>query len=267
MQLRASVIRILGVMGLGVGLVGSAWAQEAPASPPWRFQITPIAVWGMGIKGPLTIRNRTKDLDVSFDELFDHLNGSIGLNFGANKGRWGGAVGFSYLRFKQDSVAANATTPLADVNLHWITLEASGSYAAVATPDVTVSVLAGVRYTSLKPKIEDLNGVTIVEGEGVNWTDPFIGASVVKPIGEAKKFSLSLKGDVGGFDISESTSKIAYTIFPAAAYRFPISGGKRNLVLSAGYRYTHEEFTGEGPDVVQLDWDMQGPTLGLTFVF
>jgi hypothetical protein len=266
MQLRASVIRILGMMGLGVGLVGSAWAQEAPASPPWRFQLTPIAVWGMGIKGPVTIRNRTQDLDVTFDELFDHLQGSFGINFGANKGRWGGAFGLSYLKIGQDSVTS-AVTPLVDVNLKWLTVEASGSYAAVAKPEVVVTVLAGVRYTSFKGTVEDLDGNTLAEGDGINWTDPFIGASVVKPIGEAKKFSLSLKGDVGGFDISESTSKLTWTVFPAAAYRFPISGGKRNLVLSAGYRFTSVEFTGEGPDVVQMDVDMQGPTLGLTFVF
>jgi hypothetical protein len=72
---------------------------------------------------------------------------------------------------------------------------------------------------------------------------------------------------VGGFDLSESTSKLTWTISPAVSYRFPISGGRRNLVLSGGYRFTSIDFEGEGPDVFQMDVDMSGPLLGFTIVF
>jgi hypothetical protein len=104
-----------------------------------------------------------------------------------------------------------------------------------------------------------------LEPETIDWFDPYIGAGVVKPIG--KKFALSLRGDIGGFDLSEKTSKLTWTVFPAASYRFPISGGKRNLLLSGGYRFTSIDFEGEGPETFQMDVDMSGPTLGLTIVF
>jgi hypothetical protein len=268
MAMRSVVLRTLGAVGLSVALAGPALGQEAQ-SPPWRFTWTPIGVWGMGIEGPVTIRNRTRDLDVSFDELFDHLQGSFGTSLGASKGRVGGFFNLSYLKIGQDSiVGVPTTTEPVDFVLKWLTVELGGSYAVVAKPEVTVLVLGGVRYTSLKPEIVTTDeGDLIAEADGVNWTDPFIGAQVAVPVGEAKKLSFSLKGDVGGFDLSESTSKITWTVNPLVNYRFPISGGRRNLLLSGGYRFTHSEFTGEGPDVFQMDVDMSGPVLALTIVF
>jgi hypothetical protein len=72
---------------------------------------------------------------------------------------------------------------------------------------------------------------------------------------------------VGGFDLSESTSKLTWTLNPLVNYRFPISGGRRNLLLSGGYRFTSIDFEGEGPDQFQMDVDMSGPVLALTLVF
>jgi hypothetical protein len=264
MATRTIVLRILGVVGLVVALASPALAQ-APASPPWRFSWTPIGMWAMGIDGPVTIRNNTRDLDVSFSDLFDHLQGSIGTTLTANKGKVGGFFSLSYLKIGQDSIPSAVFEPV-NFSIKWLTVELGANYAVVAKPEVVLSVLGGVRYTSLNSEVETTDDETLVaEGDGVNWTDPFIGANVVKPIGE--KFALSLRGDVGGFDISESTSKLTWTVAPTASYRFPISGGRRNLVLSAGYRYTSADFEGEGPDVFQMDVNMSGPTLGLTLAF
>jgi hypothetical protein len=217
------------------------------------------------MEGPVTIRNNTRDLDVSFDELFDHLQGSFGTSLTASKGRVGGFFNLSYLKIGQDSIVSATFEPV-NFSINWLTVELGGNYAVVAKPEVVLSLLGGVRYTRLNSEVVTTDDEALIaEGDGVNWTDPFIGANVVKPIGE--KFSLSLKGDVGGFGISESTSKLTYTVSPAVSYRFPISGGRRNLVLSGGYRFTHIDFEGEGPDVFQMDVDMHGPLLGLTLVF
>jgi hypothetical protein len=219
----------------------------------------------MGIDGPVTVRGFTRDLDVSFDELFDHLQGSLGTTLTASKGRVGGFFSLSYLKIGQDSIPSAAFEPV-NFSIKWLTVELGGNYAVVAKPEVVVSVLGGVRYTSLKAEVETTDDETLVaEGDGVDWTDPFIGANIVKPIGE--KFALALKGDVGGFGISESTSKLTWTVAPTASYRFPISGGRRNLLLSGGYRFTSSDFEGEGPDVFQMDVDMSGPILALTLAF
>jgi hypothetical protein len=264
MAMRSIVLRTLGVVGLAVALATPALAQ-APASPPWRFSWTPIGVWAMGIDGPVTVRGFTRDLDVSFDELFDHLQGSLGTTITASKGRVGGFFGLSYLKIGQDSIPSAAFEPV-NFSIKWLTLELGGNYALVAKPEVVVSVLGGVRYTSLKPEVVTTDDETLVaEGDGVDWTDPFIGANVVKPIGE--KFALALKGDVGGFGISESTSKLSWTVAPTASYRFPISGGRQNLLLSGGYRYTSVDFEGEGPSEFQMDANMSGPILALTLAF
>lgn len=263
MAMKTVVLRTLGAAGLLVALVSPALAQ-APESPPWRVSWTPIGLWGMGIDGPVTVRGFTRDLDVSFDELFDHLQGSLSTSLVVSKGRFGGFFNLAYLKVGQDSVVTPFAAP-SNPSIKYINLEAGPSYAVVAKPEVVLSVLGGIRYTGLKGKIETTDGDLVAETETVNWVDPFIGAFVVKPIGE--KFALSLRGDVGGFDLSENTSKLTWTLFPAASYRFPISGGRRNLLLSGGYRYTSIDFEGEGPDVFQMDVTMSGPTLGLTIVF
>jgi hypothetical protein len=266
MAIRTVVLRILGAVGLVVVLANPAFGQ-APASPPWHVTWTPIAIWGMGIDGPVTVRGFTRDLDVSFSDITDHLQGSFGTNLAVTKGRAGGFFNLSYLKIGQDSIVSTAFEPV-NFSIKWLTVELGGSYAVVAKPEVALSALVGVRYTSLKSEVETNDDETLLfESDGVDWTDPFIGARVVKPIGASKKFALSLYGDVGGFNISESTSKLTWTIFPAASYRFPISGGKRSLLLSGGYRYTDIDFEGEGPQVFQMDVHMSGPTLGLTIVF
>jgi hypothetical protein len=263
MGMKTLALRTLAAAGLVATLASPALGQE-PAASRWRVSWTPIALWGSGIEGPVTVLGATRDVDVSFSDITDHLQGSYSTSFTATKGRAGGFLNLSYLKVGQDSVAT-AGAPLADVSLKWFTVELGGTYAAVAKPEVVVSVLGGIRYTGLKGKLEASDGSFALEPETIDWFDPYIGAGVVKPIG--KKFALSLRGDIGGFDLSEKTSKLTWTVFPAASYRFPISGGKRNLLLSGGYRFTSIDFEGEGPETFQMDVDMSGPTLGLTIVF
>jgi hypothetical protein len=176
MAMKPVVLRTLGAAGLLVALVSPVSAQDA-ASPPWRFTWTPIAIWGMGIEGPVTIRNNTRDLDVSFDELFDHLQGSFGTSLTASKGRGGGFFNLSYLKIGQDSIPSAIFEPV-NFSIKWLTVELGGSYAAVARPDVVLTVLGGVRYTKLSSEVVTNDDETLIaESEGVDWTDPFIGAN------------------------------------------------------------------------------------------
>ena len=270
MTMRTTTTRALGAVGLTVALASSALAQapeapetpQAPAAPSWKYSVTPIAIWAMSIKGPITVRNRTQEVDASFSDLFDHLQGSFGLGATAVKGRFGAFLNLSYLKIGQDNVG---TLPPTDVSLKWFTGELGGTYAAYTGPEVTVSVLAGARYVGLKGEIDAVDETFTFHSKTINWWDPFIGAQVAKPFGN--KFAIAVKGDVGGFDISNSTSKLTWSVTPTASYRFPMSGGSWSLIVSGGYRFTSIDFTGDGPDVFQMDVDMKGPTLGLTATF
>jgi hypothetical protein len=216
----------------------------------------------MAIKGPITVRGRTQDVDASLSDLFDHLQGSFGLGATAVKGRAGAFLNLSYLKIGQDNVG---TLPPTDVSVKWLTAELGGTYAAYTSPEFAISVLGGVRYVGLKGEIKAVDESFDFESNTINWWDPFVGAQVVKPFGS--KFAIAVKGDVGGFDISSSTSKLTWSVIPTASYRFPMSGGKWGLVVFGGYRFTSIDFTGDGPDVFQMDVDLKGPLLGLTATF
>ena len=261
MAMRAAVHRVLGACGLVVALASPARAQE-PSSSPWQFTLTPAGLWALGISGPATVRGQTSDLDVSFSDIFDHLQGAFSVNFTATKGRVGGFLTAEYLKVGEDSIVS-AVAPPVDVSLKWFTISGGPSFGVVATPEVAVSLLAGVRYSAMKGSLKATDGSFDLQSNTVDWWDPFVGAQITKPIGS--RFSLAVKGDVGGFDISENTSKLTWNLFPTAAYRFAV--GRRSMLVSAGYRFEHIEFTGQGPSVFQMDVDMSGPALGLTYVF
>jgi hypothetical protein len=255
--------RALAGAGLLLLLASPAPAQ-APAGSKWHFSSTPIGVWAMGIKGTATVHNITRDMDVGFDELFDHLQGSFAMHFTATKGRVGGYLDLSYFKVGEDDVVAGNASP-ADVWIKVYGLEGGVTYDFVASPEVGLTSWIGLRYSGIKGGIEANDGSIDVESKTTDWYDPLIGSQVTKPIGSG--FALALKGDVGGFSISEHTSELTWTIWPFATYRFPISGGKRSLMFSAGYRYTSIDFEGEGPSVFQMDADVSGPTFGFSILF
>jgi hypothetical protein len=267
MTIRTIAIRALGGVQLIMALASSAFAQGVPApqseaEPPWRFSVTPVGVWGMSIKGPVTARGFTRNVDASFSDIFDKKQGAIGLNATATKGRVGAFFSFSYLKIGQDNVG---TIDPSDVSLKGLVAELGATYAAYVRPKLTISVLGGARYSGIKGEIQAVDGSFDFESKTAHWVDPFVGAQAVKPIG--KKFAVAVRADVGGFDISSHTSKLTWNIIPSASYRFPMSGGKWNLLLSAGYRFESVDFTGEGPQQFQMDIDEKGPTVGLTIAF
>jgi hypothetical protein len=67
-----------------------AGAEEAApaASTGWQFSITPY-LWATALKGDVGVGRTSADVDASFDDILDNLNGALMLSLEARKGRFG----------------------------------------------------------------------------------------------------------------------------------------------------------------------------------
>lgn len=273
-RLSTAVVAVLAVASLAARpaaaqepVASPATAQQpAPAPPPpakWHFAITPLAFYASGLEGEATIRNVTMPFDLSFSDVVDLSEGGLSGGVAASKG----PISFSFMGGYSklgDNVSAPAVQDL-DGTLTFTSFQGAFGYQVIRKPKFVATASAGVRYTQLKGEISSGDGSINVE-KSVDWTDPFIGAQLTRPLGT--RFSLSLAGDVGGFDLSESTSKVTWNLAPTLTFRVPLKKNQTvNLLITGGYKWNHIEFTGEGPSVFQLEQDMAGPMVAMTLVF
>ena len=91
-----------------------------------------------------------------------------------------------------------------------------------------------------------------------DWWDPIVGTNLRLPLGG--KFSLNVRGDVGGFGAS---SDLTWQAFPYLSWQFAKWGS-----LQAGYRWMYVDYeTGSGASRFKYDIMTQGPQLGFTLHF
>ena len=88
----------------------SALAADAKEDP-WRF-IATVPLWAPAITGDATVKGRRSDIDVGFDELWDHLDAAFSIALEARKERFGFYGDMGYMKFSVDSSlpAAGAET-------------------------------------------------------------------------------------------------------------------------------------------------------------
>jgi len=91
-----------------------------------------------------------------------------------------------------------------------------------------------------------------------DWIDPFVGVRMRLKLNE--KFNLSLRGDVGGFDVG---SKFTYNAIGLVGYDI-----SRVVSLWLGYRVLGVNYeSGSGFNKFKYDMTMYGPITGIVFRF
>jgi hypothetical protein len=306
-----SLLRLAAVLALGAWLSGTAMAADVAPMPtkaivpppvvlsPWTYTATPYG-WLIGLKGPLTVKGRTTDVDVSFDDLwnkvvlrseipkdlielmgyFEARNGRVSLfadvghfkvGLGADLTRSRGvdelnaAVGLSAgLKFNLTIAELAAAYEVA----HWGATNVPGSGTAI---DVYGGVrawwqsanasLAASGTVNIGDLTRNANG-TFSASANVTWVDPLVGVRLRNQL--APNVNLIVRGDVGGFGAG---SKFSWFASAVVNYDFYIHN---NVTWSGmvGYQALNADYS-QGAGNNQYVWNVTiyGPILGITARF
>jgi hypothetical protein len=237
----------------------------AAADDDWHFSVTPLSLWAFGIEGPYSIQGHARDVDASYDDVKDKLNGGAGVSFEFGKGKWSGFFNASKLEFEEED--AKASTPMgnaeADVLLRIETIEGGVAYRLPVEPGSKaprIELLGGVRFNEYEGEIQP-SQASVVD-ESVDWTDPFFGLRLAQPIKGSLAFVT--RGDVGGFGGGgDSRSQATWNWTGGFGYHWKFGGWGMNLF--GGYRLTEIDLRGEDSEDFQVIQRYQGPVMSLSF--
>jgi len=116
-----------GMMVLVIGLVCPlAYGEESTSNKDWEFSLAPMYLWALAMDGDVTVKGNKADLDVSFSDIWDNLNGALTFHFeGVHKQRWGFFTDLNYIVLNPEE-----STPLGDIKIDFteILFELAGFY-------------------------------------------------------------------------------------------------------------------------------------------
>jgi len=225
-----------------------AKAETESDQDGWKFGGAAY-LWAAGVEGTSAAGD---DIDVSFSDLLDDLDGGIMGVLSAQKGRWTLLADILYLSIHQEaSSTANFIGIPAkidvDVELKGFVSTLGVAYRVVDAERVSLDLLAGARYFKLDLDLEtEVGGRKTKYSDSEDVLDGIIGAQVLFDLSE--KWYLSCYADVGTGD-----SKLTWQVWPGVGYRF------ENFDVVAGYR--HLEWKTDDGDTID-DINFNGPMLG-----
>ena len=220
----------------------------------WTHEVAPY-MWGTSLEGTTTIGSETVDVNASLSDILDALEMAAMGSYRGSKDRVSVLFDVVYA-----GLGGSDTGPLeaarADVDIDQLVIEGDLGYAFTDH----LHGFVGMRYVDLKSRIrlrDELEGESTVRGEA-DWIDPVIGLYYQAPI--SGKWSLSLRGDVGGFGVGSDFAWQGVGIV-----RWQASPGFGVLLA---YRYLSSDYDkGKDENYFRYDMAMQGPALGVVFTF
>lgn len=243
---------------LGVSLFsGTAAAQYAvdDESPAGQWNQT-LHLYGMGaaIDGDAQVGPVGVPVSISISDLFDALRMGGMAAYRVDNGNWSFSADATYM-----DLAWNAST------------NGGRAGARMQVDQITLMVTAGKRigpHTELLGSLayfdvsSDLRLSVLQQSRtassGTDWVDPLVGLQHTFPLSDS--WSLSLRGDVGGFGVNSSFTWQAWAVVRnQVSDRFGWFVGYRAL----GYDYQ----TGSGLGFQRYNLTQQGPGLGVSFSF
>ena len=259
------------------GLVVRTYAQEitattepALAAPPvsqdedrWAFN-APLYMWAAGMSGNVTVKNRSANFDLSFTDIYDHLDVGFMGYFELAKPQYGFYVMPIYDALTADGGVGNLSAELK--TQLWI-VEAGGFYRiwkSAADRPASLYAVAGGRYWNLH------NNLTITDpvlgDQSVSTTtwlcDPIVGLRFREYL--TSKVHVWVQTDVGGFGISEHTSRFTWQVMPLLAYDFTMPVIKKPSTVFAGWRWLNiQNVNSSNGEKNAIHLDMSGVVVGL----
>jgi len=249
----------------------TAFAEVKANNNEWRFEIAPY-IWGTSQKGTAGERNvggtgvdLISDIDLSFSDILDNLDGGILLDFIAMKGEWIVITDLIYLKISDDKAQAGPEGMVdakADVELKETMVNLYAGHKVGDFDTVDLYLYGGLRYTDVDTTIglklgPAGSGEVIRKGKtsvGDDWVDPIVGLYSIWDV--ADNWSLYVRADVGGFNVGSDSTWSA-----AVGARQELTE-KWNLYYS--YRYMNIDY--DENDLV-LDVDISGLLFGVGYEF
>jgi len=217
----------------------------------WKFQFSPMFLWGVHINGDSTIGPVTAPLELNFDDIVDNLSMVFTFHFEANKGDW---TYFSELQYvKLDPTQDITPTASMDIDFKNYLFELGTTYSFSRSERSKWEGLLGLRYTqqkiqtTLQPANVGLLDVT------ENWTDVFVGFRNTYTISD--NWLLLSRADIGA-----GGSDFVWNAVVMADYRFNDWGSIFFGYKAMGYDYNNDE---NGLNAYAYDATQYGPLVGL----
>jgi hypothetical protein len=230
----------------------AAYAATTTGDDTWRFGGAAY-LWAAGVEGTSAAGD---DIDVSFSDLLDDLDGGLMGVLSAQKGRWTLLADILYLSIHQEtsSTAKIIGVPSkidVDVKLKGFVSTFGVAYRVIDDA-FNLDILAGARYFNLNLDFDaEVEGRKIKYSDSEDVLDGIIGAQMLFDLSD--KWYLSCYADVGTGD-----SKLTWQVWPGVGYRF------ENVDVVAGYR--HLEWETDDGDTID-DINFSGPMLGFKTQF
>ena len=241
----------------------AAFASEA-ADEPWQFGVT-IPLWAPQINGNVTTKGVQRDVDISFDQLKDHLDAAFSLAVDIHKGKFGIYGDVGYMKFTGEPKGPNGGH--GNFDLKFLIADAGLSYLLVKTESEHPFLLAGtlgVRYwyVNLDLTARDSGGNVLVNGSNSrDLLDPMVGLRGSQYV--TRKLHLDLAGDVGGFGMTDNQADLDWSATGVVTYDvvkwFSLSAGYKALAIDTS--------KGSGAHKHGLDLIFHGVLIAANFNF
>ena len=249
--------------------IGFLSARAAENEDGWKFISSPF-LWGSGMEGDLTVRGIDTEIDLGFDDLFDVTDFGFQAYLELRKEKFGFYASPSFMKLSGDG-----QTHLTDVEFEqdfWL-VEGGGFYNLVQRGQerpFTLDALAGVRYWNVNTELDFQGrgpaGLRFKAEGHFTSTDPIVGLRLRQYL--TKRISLSLRGDVGGFDLSDEQSKSTWQGMALLGYDFKRKLFNKQVAVYGGYRGLGiDKEEGGGRSRSEADLTLHGALLGLEFRF
>ena len=233
---------------------GLAMADE---SSGWEWKVIPY-LWMSNVEADLAVNDRQINVEQSFGDILDKLDGAFQVHFEGAKDEYGFFADYTYLSLGDKS----RTGPLTlDSDMKLQLFELAGVYRPTGQFE-GFQAFAGIRYISV-------DQATAISGEGPlpvspeisldkSATDFLVGARYLGSFSD--NWYYSLRADASG-----GSTEGTWSLSGLVGYRFP-GWQKGSAIL--GYRHMQIDFedSNAGNDI-RLDLTMTGPFLGLGIDF
>ncbi len=265
------------LISVWVAAPGIVFAADPAADPDKPSYELTLYGWGTALAGQIDTDKGEFDTHISFSDVWDNLNIAAMLRGRAQFGKFAVVTDIFYAALETDTYRdtfrlgprGNVKVP-ASAKLEfdqWI-VELNGGYQILNTKGpfsagpsdqrgTVAELYAGARYYALKPDLKlDLGPFNRELSDWEAWVDGVVGARIA--IDLSKTVVLGIQGDVGGFNIGNS-SDFAWMQITSLSWEFT-----DNALISLGYKFL--DFKKDVGDN-RIDIQLRGPFVAGTVRF